>query len=124
MSLRNRLHNSSNRFQTNVKKVLCICSAGLLRSPTLANVLHTQYGYNCRAAGIEDAFALVPVDEVLIEWADEIVCVEPSVHRRLGEKWPTVPADVIVLDLPDQYEWMDPELQAEALKQYKQKTSD
>lgn len=46
---KNQLANVGNRFQTKTKKVLCVCSAGLLRSPTLANVLNLKYGFNTRA---------------------------------------------------------------------------
>jgi len=64
MSLRNRIHNSSNPYQGKFKRVLCVCSAGLLRSPTTAFVLSQEpYNYNTRAAGIVDDYALVPVDE-------------------------------------------------------------
>ena len=47
----NRLGNSRNIYQGKDKRVLCVCSAGLLRSPTAANVLHKEFGYNTRACG-------------------------------------------------------------------------
>jgi predicted protein tyrosine phosphatase len=72
----NRLGNCGNRFQGGRNRVLCVCSAGMLRSPTIAWVLSNEpYGFNTRAAGISDEYALIPVDEVLLSWADEIVCV-------------------------------------------------
>ena len=72
----NRLFNCSNPYQGKAKKVLCVCSAELLRSPTAAVILQQEYGYNTRAVGVEDSFALIPIDDVLIEWADEIVCAD------------------------------------------------
>src|SRR3954452_21143833 len=103
----NRLANTKHRFQTNVKKVLCLCSAGLLRSPTAANVLHQEFGYNTRAAGVTEEYALVQVDPVLIEWADEIVCVEKAVKDALVRDWSDLLKNkqVVVLAVPDQYEW-------------------
>ena len=124
----NRLGNAFNRHQTDARKVLCLCSAGLLRSPTTANVLHAEFGYNTRAAGVAEEYALIPVDEVLLEWADEIVCVEPSVRDRLlnwiggegnpsNERWTK---KITVLNIPDQYEWNDPRLRELILQQYRE----
>jgi predicted protein tyrosine phosphatase len=71
---RNRLYNVHNPHQNfdKYKRVLCVCSAGLLRSPTMARVLQEEYGYNTRAAGVDFDFALVPMDWALVEWAQEI----------------------------------------------------
>ena len=117
----NRRYNLTNPNQTLVKKVLTVCSAGLLRSPTLANVLHKEYGYNTRSAGANKEYALVIADEALLTWADEIVCVESEVFGLLctEENLPIL-ADkrVLVLDVPDMYQWGDPELERIALKQY------
>lgn len=82
----NRLANSSNIYQGKFKRVLCVCSAGLLRSPTAAFVLSQEpYNYNTRAAGLIKEFALVPVDEVLIRWADEIVCMSNEQAEQLAD---------------------------------------
>lgn len=119
MSLMNRLSNVKNIYQTPAKKVLCVCSAGLLRSPTAANVLHKEFGYNTRSAGCVKEFALIPVDEVLVEWADEIVCME-DVHAEIVKELPGVEEDNIkVLNIPDMFRWNDEELQKEIIKAYK-----
>lgn len=118
MNTRNRLVNASNKYQTNAKRVLCLCSAGLLRSPTTANLLHQEFGYNTRAAGVHAEFALVPVDEVLLAWADEIVCVEQSVAQQLAHNFDVSKRHVVVLDIPDNYEWNDPHLRACIKQQY------
>lgn len=118
--MNNRLANTKNRFQTAAKRVLCVCSAGLLRSPTAANVLHQEYGYNTRAAGSNKEYALIPLDVVLIDWADELVFVEKAVYdevqRLFGEDLKGKRS--IVLALPDKYEWNDPELRSIIAKQY------
>lgn len=109
MKNRNRLGNVGNRFQGTTKKVLCVCSAGLLRSPTAAVVLsRPPFNYNTRAAGIETEFALIPVDEVLIEWADEIVCME-ELHRMDLEKMGCI-KKIICLDIEDSYDYRDSKL--------------
>ena len=116
----NRLANVSNRFQTRTHRVLCVCSAGLLRSPTAANVLHQEHGFNTRAAGIAVEYALIPVDEALIEWANEIVWVEDEVYQQGVRSFDLLLDDKIntVLDIPDMYEWNHPELRAIIKEQY------
>lgn len=60
--MNNRKWNAKNPHQGNFERVLCVCSAGLLRSPTVAVVM-AQHGFNTRAAGLEKDFALIPVDD-------------------------------------------------------------
>lgn len=111
----NRIWNVANPYQGNAKKALCVCSAGLLRSPTAANVLHRELGYNTRACGSSTDHALVPLDGVLCAWADEIICMNPENAKDIPEEF----ADkVVVLDIPDNYAYMDEELQQLILSKY------
>ena len=123
-STMNSLHNANNPYQGAEKRVLCLCSAGLLRSPTAAYVLQKELGYNTRAAGVTD-YALIPVTEVLLKWADEIVCVNQETYNILIEDIkrdvPEVDADIVVLDIPDVYSRMDETLQKIILRQYLEK---
>ena len=50
----NALHNVTNPYQGSEKRVLCLCSAGLLRSARLAQILQQDYNYNTRNAGVSD----------------------------------------------------------------------
>lgn len=121
MSYMNRLANVSNRFQTPAKRVLAVCSAGLLRSPTVANVLHAEHGFNTRACGAHDEYALIRMDDVLIEWADEIVFVEKEVYDLAVSVHGSAAFEgkrLVILGLPDQYQWNDPELRSLIVKQY------
>lgn len=105
----NRLANSSNRYQGKYRRVLCVCSAGLLRSPTAAWVLsNPPFNFNTRAAGLDSEFALIPVDDVLLRWADEIVCMTKSQEDELKRLVPE--KDVTNLDIPDEFEYRDEEL--------------
>lgn len=105
----NRIHNCDNPYQGDYKKVLCVCSAGLLRSPTAALVLSAPpFNFNTRAAGLDESFALIPVDTVLLAWADEIVCMDKGQADRLramGFK-----KNILVLDIEDSYGYRDPQL--------------
>lgn len=122
MSFYNRIANTSNRFQGETKKVLCVCSAGLLRSPTMAVVLSQEpYNYNTRAAGLSKEYALIPVDDVLLHWADEIVCAEAYMCQQIEEMLVTLSLqhkDIISLDIPDQYEYRNPKLIGRIKEQY------
>ena len=125
MISRNRLANVGNRFQTPTKRVLCVCSAGLLRSPTAANVLHQEHGFNTRAAGITEEYALIPVDYALVSWADEVVWVEQKVYDLGWHNFKDVLQHKrnIVLAIPDSFEWGDPELKAIISAQYKEQAN-
>lgn len=104
----NRMANCRNPYQGKAKKVLCVCSAGLLRSPTAALVLSQEpYNFNTRACGLVQEFALIPLDMVLIEWADEIVCMEEKQHRVVVEKTEKL---VLCLAIDDDYQYRDPQL--------------
>lgn len=110
----NRIYNASNPAQGEFKKVLCLCSAGLLRSPTAAVVLSQEpFNFNTRAAGIEESYALVPVDSTLMSWADEIVVMTQLHAATLRSRFPqleTSGQNVKVLDIADNYKYRDPEL--------------
>lgn len=112
--MNNRLHNCTNPHQGKFKKVLCVCSAGLLRSPTTAVILASEpYNFNTRAAGLDKDHALIPVDSVLLTWADEIVCMNKEQRHILEgmvQKLGFVTKKVISLNIPDSYAYRDPEL--------------
>lgn len=123
----NRVHNARNPYQTDAKKVLCVCSAGLLRSPTAANVLHEKYGYNTRAVGIDSGHALILLDYTLLFWADEIVVMNHE-HRRIikwqyGEEPIMKDKPILVLDIPDQFGWNDPKLRQLIAERYEEQLS-
>lgn len=113
MSFMNRLGNCSNPYQGKTKKVLCVCSAGLLRSPTAAVILSQEpYNYNTRAAGISKEYALIEVDDVLLTWADEVVCMDWEQQKILQKKVANLNLDVKVINLsvPDSFAYRDPNL--------------
>ena len=108
----NRLHNCQNPYQGNFPRVLVVCSAGLLRSPTVSWVLgQDPWNYNCRAAGVYD-YALIPVDKVLLTWAEKILCLEKEheviIRAKLAEY--AIDKNVGILAIPDSYAYRSPEL--------------
>ena len=119
----NAIRNASNNaFQGKQKKVLTVCSAGLMRSPTLAYVLQKELGYNTRSCGAALDFCLAPISKALVAWADEIVFVDQFAYDYMSQEdhefilgWGV---EVTVLDIPDEYPWMDESLQKICLEQY------
>jgi len=110
----NRLANCNNPYQGEIKKVLCVCSAGLLRSPTAAWVLGQEpYNFNTRAVGYCKDFALIGLDEVHLTWADEIVVMDAMMEQHvqllmLTDEIPLKP--IVNLDIDDSYAYRDPVL--------------
>lgn len=112
MSRMNALWNCRNPYQGKYKRVLTVCSAGLLRSPTIAWYLNRHTDYNCRACGIYD-YALVQIDEVLIEWADYVICTEKEIYDHVLSKFSEqFDGDRLIfnLDIPDNFMYRDDEL--------------
>jgi predicted protein tyrosine phosphatase len=119
---KNRLANVGNNFQGHFPKVLCVCSAGLLRSPTLAYVLSLPpFMYNTRAVGTDAEFALIPIDLAHVAWADQIVVMDEyqkmvveQLQDELEEQGRGYVvyhrARIVVMDVPDQYGYRDPTL--------------
>ena len=109
----NRLANCHNPYQGTMKKVLCCCSASLLRSPTMAWILsNPPYNFNSRAAGTIKDYALVFADLPLVEWADEIVCAEEEhsdyIKEILKNKLITKHnKPVYTLNIPDEFQTRD-----------------
>lgn len=101
----NRKYNSKNPYQGKYKRVLCVCSAGLLRSPTAAWVLSNEpYNFNTRAAGLDEGHALIFVDDVLLEWADEVVCMNAYQQKELQAR---TKKPVFNLRVGDNFEYRD-----------------
>ncbi len=107
LSSKNQIANSRNQYQNDDKRVLCVCSAGLLRSPTVAEYLNKKFGYNTRACGTSSSFALIPISTALINWADEVVFVNRENFLEVNPDF--LQGKVVkVLDLPDEFERNDP----------------
>lgn len=121
----NQLQNVSNPYQNPAKRVLCVCSAGLLRSPTLANILQQKpYNFNCRAVGVDAGHALIPVTEALLHWADLVIAVDSFTARsvkHLYNDFNISEADLplLAMNIPDQYARMDKKLIAAIKKELK-----
>jgi len=94
-----------------VKRFLFVCSQNRLRSPTAEQVFSARADIEVASAGTNND-AENPLTDELIEWADFIVVMEKShrnkVQKRFGRSLGK--KRIICLDIPDDYEFMDPGL--------------
>ena len=94
-----------------ITKLLFICSRNRRRSLTAERLLDGIPAYQARSAGTQPEARIV-VTEGHIGWADIVVCMEKSHLNRLRLKFPEVLMEkqVVCLHVPDDYEFMQPEL--------------
>lgn len=99
------------------RRVLFICSHNQLRSPTAERVFRDHPNLEVKSAGVSD-LSPVCVDRWLLEWAQIIFVMEPHHWQELGRRFREVCSGkkVICLNIPDQYNYMDPAL-VEILKE-------
>lgn len=117
---RNQLANVKNYYQGDYKKVLFVCSAGLLRSATAAHTFSAEpYNWNTRTAGIGIEYALNPVTEALLVWADKVYCMEKEHLADMKYIFGDVLDDLLesrgenfieVLGVPDSFPYRDAQL--------------
>jgi predicted protein tyrosine phosphatase len=91
--------------------MLFVCSRNRLRSPTAEVVFAAFDGVEALSAGTNPD-AETPVSADLIEWADIVFAMEGVHRRRLKKRFGAFlqAKKIIVLGIPDNYRYMDPEL--------------
>lgn len=90
---------------------LFICSRNQWRSPTAETVFRRYPNVQARSAGTSpNARHTVSIDD--ITWADKIFVMEQKHKSRLLAQFPRALQykEMIVLDIPDDYRYMDEEL--------------
>jgi predicted protein tyrosine phosphatase len=92
-------------------KVLFICSQNKLRSPTAEAIFSEYEGLEVDSAGL-DRDAEIPLSSEAIEWADVIFVMEKCHRSKLSKQFQPWLKNkrVICLDIPDEYEYMEPAL--------------
>lgn len=94
-----------------MKNALFICTQNRLRSPTAENIFSSWPGVETDSAGLGND-ATVPLSSEQIEWANLIFVMEKAHKNRLSSKFRQFlnGKRVICLDIPDDFEYMQPEL--------------
>jgi len=93
------------------RNVLFICTQTRLRSPTAEQVFSDWPGVETQSAGLGND-ANTPVSPELLSWSDMIFVMEKAHRTKLSKKF-RAHLDgkrVICLDIPDEYDYMDPVL--------------
>jgi predicted protein tyrosine phosphatase len=94
-----------------MKKLLFVCSENRLRSPTAESVFSEYDGVEAIGAGT-NADSETPVSGDLIQWADIVLVMEKSHKNKISKKHKDLLKNkrLVVLDIPDNYSFMQPEL--------------
>ena len=92
-------------------RVLFVCTANKLRSPTAEDLFKDFGGLDVLSAGT-DAEAPRPLTKELVASVDLIFVMETHHRERIRRKFKQRPADnrIVTLHIPDEYERGDPEL--------------
>lgn len=91
--------------------ILFVCSRNKWRSRTAETIFKTSVEHQVKSAGTEPS-ARVKVTAKMIEWADVVFAMEKKHKQRLTQNFPVVTSqkEIIVLGIPDEYQYMDEEL--------------
>ncbi len=90
--------------------VLFVCSKNQWRSPTAEVIYRNDFRINVRSAGTSSS-ARKQISQANIDWADLILVMESKHKKRIirDRNYLDLP-EIIVLDIPDEYQYMDEEL--------------
>lgn len=93
------------------RKILFLCSQNKLRSPTAEAIFADTPGIEVDSAGLNHD-AEVPLSAEQLEWADTILLMEKAQQNRLTRHFGAYLKGkrIAVLNIPDEYECMDPVL--------------
>lgn len=91
--------------------LLFVCSRNKWRSRTAETIFRNHQAHEVKSAGTEND-ARIRVSEKLIHWAELVFVMEKKHRDRLREKFGAQleGKKIIILDIPDDYQYMDIEL--------------
>ena len=91
--------------------VLFVCSKNKWRSRTAETIFKNSMTHNIKSAGTDEG-AKVKLTERLLEWSDLVFVMEDKHRKIIKQKFHSQDFNdkLIVLDIPDEYQYMDEEL--------------
>jgi predicted protein tyrosine phosphatase len=91
-----------------MKRYLFICSQNKLRSPTAEQIFSVRTDIEVSSAGTNND-AENPIDAEQVEWADVIVAMEKQHRNKMQQRFGAALKSkrIIVLDIPDDYQFME-----------------
>jgi predicted protein tyrosine phosphatase len=96
-----------------MQRWLFVCSRNRLRSPTAEQVFAGRPNVETDSAGLAlDAETVLSSDQV--DWADVIFVMEKAHRSKLAQRFKAYldGKKIVCLDIPDNYDFMQPELVA------------
>lgn len=90
---------------------LFICSQNRLRSPTAEQIFADHPGIETLSAGTNHD-AETPLDDEMLHWADTIFVMEKTHRNKIQKRFRSALGGtrIVCLDIPDDYDFMDPAL--------------
>lgn len=96
------------------RKLLFICSRNQWRSRTAETLFRNRQGVEVKSAGTANN-ARIRVNAKLLKWAEAVLVMEGKHQRYLLSHFPGEMKykELLVLDIPDEFRYMDEELVVE-----------
>lgn len=91
------------------RKVLFVCSRNIWRSLTAERIFASDPELEVRSAGTS-LTARHRISQKDVVWADIIICMEKKHKEMIEKSFPAPLPRREVLNIPDEYKYMDPEL--------------
>ncbi|MVZ97706.1 phosphotyrosine protein phosphatase [Sphingorhabdus sp. IMCC26285] len=91
-----------------MKRFLFVCSQNKLRSPTAEQIFSVRDDIEVSSAGTNHD-SENPLDAEQVEWADIIVVMEKQHRNKVQQRFKSALKSkrIVVLDIADEYEFMD-----------------
>jgi len=91
--------------------ILFVCSRNKWKSKTAETIFKNNGQHQIRSAGTENS-ARIRLNQKMLNWADLIFVMEQKHERRILENFDfnQNEKELIVLEIPDDYQYMDSEL--------------
>jgi predicted protein tyrosine phosphatase len=94
-----------------IQKILFLCSQNKLRSPTAEAIFSTYPDLEVASAGLNND-ADIPLSSELVEWAEIIFVMEKKHRMKLSKNFNRYLKNtkIVCLDIPDNFDYMEPAL--------------
>lgn len=91
--------------------VLFVCGKNQWRSPTGEKIYKNDQRMEVRSAGLSPA-SKSTLNKNHMQWADVVFVMEPEQMKRIREEYRILldEVELVCLDIPDEYQYMDPDL--------------
>lgn len=92
-----------------MKNILFVCNQNQHRSPTAERIFKNNKNVEVKSAGLYEGSKIL-LDNKIIDWADVIIVMEEDQREEIEQRFPQNRKRIIVIDIPDVFNYMDKEL--------------